>query len=222
MNEAKKIQTFPEGRERLPGGQHETTKWPVLTYGPTPIVETDEWQMRMWGACGNEITLKWEDLKQFEYHKLIVDYHCVTTWSRMDICFGGYLLKDIFALAKPTAACEHVMQHAYGDYTTNNPLETLLDEDVLLVVDWDDKPLPREHGGPARVHVPKRWAWKGAKWVNGFEFLTEDQRGFWEVNGYHNQADPWGAGEERYSHQERAFEVRKEGNRLRKEDRQNK
>ncbi len=217
MSEAKKIQTYPDGADRLPAGQHETTKWPVLTYGPTPIVEKEDWQLRMWGACENEITLNWDDLKQFPYTTLIVDYHCVTTWSAMDMRFGGYLLRDIFALAKPSADCTHVMQHAYGDYTTNNPYDVLLDDDVMLVTDWNDQPLPREHGGPVRVHVPKRWAWKGAKWVNGFEFLTHDVRGFWELNGYHTHGDPWGAGGERYSSQEQAWEKRKEGNRLRKE-----
>jgi DMSO/TMAO reductase YedYZ molybdopterin-dependent catalytic subunit len=218
MNEARHIQTYPDGEPRLPEGQHVTTKFPVLTYGPTPQVSTDEWSLRMWGACEHEIELRWSDLEQFTFHTLVVDFHCVTTWSRMDTCFGGYLLRDIFALAQPTAACSHVMQHAYGDYTTNNPYNVLLDDDVLLVTHLDGAALPPDHGGPARVHVPKRWAWKGAKWVNGFEFLETDQRGFWEVNGYHTNADPWGAGGERYSSQERAFEVRKEGNRLRREN----
>lgn len=213
---ARKIQTHPVDAERLPGGQHETTKWPVLTYGPTPEVEKEDWQMRIWGACDNPFTVRFDELDQFEYHTLIVDYHCVTTWSRMDICFGGYLMKDIIAKAQPHADCQHILQHAYGGYTTNNTLDVMNDEDVMLVVAWDDKPLPREHGGPARIHVPKRWAWKGAKWVNGLEFLVEDQRGFWEVNGYHNEGDPWGEGGERYSHQERAWQVRKEGNELRR------
>jgi len=220
MAEQKKIRTHPDGMDSVPDGQHVTTKWPVLTYGPTPVVETKDWSLRMWGACEQELELSWDDLKQFNFQTLIIDYHCVTTWSHMDICFGGYLLRDIFALAKPIADCSHVMQHAYGDYTTNNPYDILLDDDVMLVTHWNEEPLPREHGGPARVHVPKRWAWKGAKWVNGFEFLCSDQRGFWELNGYHTNADPWGEGGERYSSQERAFEVRKEGNRLRRNDAQ--
>lgn len=218
MTDARRIQTHPDNEAQLPAGQHETTKFPVLTYGPTPTVETEDWELRLWGSCNNDVTLRWEDLQQFAFRTLIVDFHCVTTWSRMDTRFGGYLLRDILSLAGPSADCSHVMQHAYGGYTTNNPLDVLLDEDVLLVTHLDDEPLPREHGGPARVHVPKRWAWKGAKWVNGFEFLNSDQRGFWEQNGYHTNGDPWGPGGERYSSQEQAFATRKEGNRLRRGD----
>ncbi|NRA39022.1 MAG: molybdopterin-dependent oxidoreductase [Planctomycetes bacterium] len=209
------IQSFPDGQERMPNGQHLTTKWPVLTYGPTPQIDLDQWRLRLFGACENEIELNWQDLQQLPYVQLTVDYHCVTTWSALDMNFGGYLLKDIFALAKPLDTCDHVMQHAYGGYTTNNEYEVMLDEDVMLVCDWNGEAITADHGFPARVHVPKRWAWKGAKWVNGFEFLVGEQRGFWEVNGYHTNGDPWGDGEERFSHQERA----KEGNRLRREDR---
>jgi len=50
------------------------------------------------------------------------------------------------------------------------------------------------------VVVPHLYAWKGPKWVRGFEYLTEDRRGFWEERGYHNVGDPWA--EQRYSYQE--------------------
>jgi DMSO/TMAO reductase YedYZ molybdopterin-dependent catalytic subunit len=48
--------------------------------------------------------------------------------------------------------------------------------------------------------VPKRYAWKSAKWLHGLEFAAHNQRGFWEVRGYHIHADPWR--DERYSYQE--------------------
>jgi len=44
---------------------------------------------------------------------------------------------------------------------------------------------------PVRLVVPKRYAWKSAKWLTGIEFHQEDRPGFWEVRGYHNDADPW-------------------------------
>ena len=54
-----------------------------------------------------------------------------------------------------------------------------------------------DHGGPARVIIPKLYAWKGAKWVNEIIFLERDILGFWEVRGYSNTADPWR--DDRYS-----------------------
>ncbi len=82
-------------------------------------------------------------------------------------------------------------------YTTNNPLEELLDVNVLLAYELDGAPLPREHGGPLRVIIPHLYAWKGAKFLKGLRFQAEDEPGFWETRGYHNHGDPWK--EERYS-----------------------
>lgn len=62
---------------------------------------------------------------------------------------------------------------------------------VIFAHTFNGQPLPAEHGGPMRVFTPRRYAWKGAKWINGLEFLEKDKPGFWEVNGYSNTADPW-------------------------------
>ena len=70
-------------------------------------------------------------------------------------------------------------------------LEWMLNEDVMFVHTMNGKPLERDHGGPMRVVTPRRYAWKGAKWVNGLEFMNNDRQGFWEQNGYSNTADPW-------------------------------
>jgi len=196
------VRTHPDGAERLPGGQHLTHKWPVLTCGPTPEVGVDDWRLRIFGAVEEEIELDWEALRRLEFVRLRTDFHCVTTWSKHDVAWGGFRVRDVLALARPLPAATHVMQHAYGGYTTNNPLEVLMDEDVLIVTEAEGGPLPVAHGGPARIVVPKRWAWKGAKWIHGLELMEGDRRGFWEANGYHNRADPWGPGGERFSHQE--------------------
>jgi DMSO/TMAO reductase YedYZ molybdopterin-dependent catalytic subunit len=210
------IQTHPADRDALPDGQVRTTKWPTLTYGPTPSVATADWRFSITGAVAEPVELDWAALHRLPFVRVRADMHCVTTWSRFGMVWGGFRARDLLALAKPLPEAVCVFQHAYGGYTTNVDLPAMLDDDVLIATEADGAPLDQEHGGPARVVVPKRWAWKGAKWVNGFEVLTADRRGFWEVNGYHNHGDPWGEGEERYSSQEKATATRKEGNRLRR------
>lgn len=214
------IRTHPVDAPRLPNGQTLTKRWPVLTYGPTPQISTADWRLRVWGAVERPIELDWAELLALPQARVRADMHCVTTWSLYDVVWSGVRVRDVLALARPTALATDVLQHAYGDYTTNVELTAMLDDDVLIAHGADGGgqagELDPEHGGPARIVVPKRWAWKGAKWVNGLQVLTHDQRGFWEVNGYHNHGDPWGDGEERYSHQERARAVRKAGNALRR------
>ena len=72
----------------------------------------------------------------------------------------------------------------------------MMEEDVIFAHTFNGRSLPREHGGPMRAFTPRRYAWKGAKWVNGIEFMPRDRPGFWELNGYNTPADTWK--EERY------------------------
>jgi len=89
-----------------------------------------------------------------------------------------------------TIACEN-------EYTTSLPLTDLLDSDVILAYRLDDKPLSSDHGGPLRLVVPRKYAYKSAKWVRELRFTAKQELGFWEVRGYSNTADPWK--EERYA-----------------------
>lgn len=181
------------GMPKLPPGQTETApgKWPVLDLGFQPQIKTDAWALTIDGQVNNPITLNWDDFNALEQVEDISDFHCVTTWSKMDMKWVGVRFSTLAALAQPTDHAAHVLCHAYDNYTTNLPLEEALKDDVLLVHTVDDAPLPREHGGPVRMITPQLWAWKGAKWINRIEFLTDDQPGFWEVRGYSNSAHPW-------------------------------
>jgi len=168
-----------------------TDKFPVLTYGPTPNVSLEEWRLRVWGLVEEKIELTWEQFMALPAKSQVCDIHCVTRWSKLDTRWQGVPFREIARLAKPEPDARYVMVHCYGGYTTNVPLDELLDDDVLLAYEYDGKPLAPEHGGPMRLLVPKLYLWKSAKWVNGLEFMAEDRPGFWESYGYHMHGDPW-------------------------------
>ena len=115
----------------------------------------------------------------------------MTTWSTLDNEWEGVSFRRIMEVVRPLSLAQFVLFTAYDGYTTNLPLEACADEDVLLAHTWNGKPLTIEHGGPVRVIVPKRYAWKGAKWVKEIFFSDRDQKGYWEVRGYSNSALPW-------------------------------
>jgi DMSO/TMAO reductase YedYZ molybdopterin-dependent catalytic subunit len=179
------------GMPQLPPDQTETSKWPVLDLGILPNVTTAEWRLTIDGACQNPTTLTWDDYLALEQVEDVSDFHCVNKWSRMDVPWRGVRLADLLALSEPDAAAQFVMCHAYDDYTTNIPLVEAMKSDVLLVHTADGAPLPREHGGPARIITPQLYAWKGAKWIKRLEILVDDRLGFWEQRGYSNTALPW-------------------------------
>lgn len=185
------------GMPKLPVGQHPVEKWPVLDLGHQPTVPLDRWALRIDGAVESPVTLSWSDflaLEQIEDHS---DFHCVTTWSKMDMAWVGVRFADIVALARPLDGATHAMCHAYDGYSTNLSLEEALKPDVLLVHRIDGAPLPREHGGPVRMITPQLYAWKGAKWMKRVELMVGDRPGFWEQRGYSMTAYPWR--DDRYS-----------------------
>lgn len=186
------------GLPKLPPGQLYTDKFPVLTYGPEPEVSTAEWRFRIFGAVDAPMEFTWDEFMALPQSSIKADFHCVTHWSRYDDIWQGVLFTDLWEKIKSHVSpdARHVMQHAYGGYTTNLSLKMMLEEDVIFAHTFNGAPLPRAHGGPMRTMTPKRYLWKGAKWVNGLEFMVKDKPGFWEQNGYNNEADPWK--EERY------------------------
>jgi DMSO/TMAO reductase YedYZ molybdopterin-dependent catalytic subunit len=177
--------------DRLPPGQHLVTNFPTLDLGLQPAVPTGQWELKIHGQVEQPVTLNWARFLALPQFTDVSDFHCVTTWSQFDMEFTGVSFLTLAELVKPAAAASHVYFKAYDGYTTNNPLDALLDDDVLIAHAWNGRPLAREHGGPARVIVPKRYAWKGAKWVQEIIFLDHDRPGFWEQRGYSNTADPF-------------------------------
>ena len=177
--------------DRLPPGQRQVHNFPVLDLGVRPDVTLARWELKIHGHVENPVTLNWQQFLALPLFKDVSDFHCVTTWSQFDMAWEGVAFFTIAELVKPRPEATHVFFKSYDGYSTNNPLEVCLDDDVLIAHKWNGKPLSIEHGGPARVIIPKRYAWKGAKFIREITFLDRDVLGFWELRGYSNTADPW-------------------------------
>ncbi len=185
------------GSDRLPPGQRETSKFPVLSKSGTPPFDPETWEFTVTGAVDEPLSFTWEEFQDLPSVTQKQDFHCVTGWSKFDCEFTGVSFPTLAELAGVDDDACHVMFSGLDDYTTDLPLDQCMREEVLFAWDFDGEPLPRDHGGPLRVVTPHRYAYKGAKWVDGIEFLTEPERGYWELRGYSDSANPWN--EERYS-----------------------
>ncbi len=177
--------------DRIPPGQYLTERFPVLTVGPNPKFDLKTWDLRIFGAVEREVSLSWDELQALPQRDVQTDIHCVTRWSKLDTNWRGVLLRDLLEKAGIKPEATHLMAYSDGGYTTNMPLSVALDDDVLVAHTYDGKPLEHAHGAPLRLLVPKRYFWKSAKFLRQLELMTEDRMGFWELNGYHNDADPW-------------------------------
>ena len=173
----------------LPPGQYLTEDFPVLSAGPTPRVHLDTWQLGVTTEAGQRHTWSWAELLALPAETVTVDLHCVTKWSKLATSWRGVRIETL--LEDVETAADYVLAHAYGGYTTNMPLEDLLDGQAFIAYEFDGAPVTPEHGGPARLLVPHLYLWKSAKWIRELQLLVDDDPGFWETAGYHNYGDPW-------------------------------
>ena len=195
--ERKKREREYRDEGRLPPGQALTLKWPVLHVGAIPAFDPASWRFTASGLVEEPFALTWDEFRSLPRVRVRADFHCVTTWSKLDNVWEGVSVRTIVERAKPAKDARYVIQHCEGGYTTNTPLADLLRENVLLADTHLPEPLTPEHGGPLRMVVPHLYAWKSAKWIRGLEFADRDRAGYWEERGYHMYGDP--AREQRFS-----------------------
>ena len=152
---------------RLPPGQYDTGRdFPVLTAEATPRLDPDRWTLTIDGLVGHPRTWTWRELHAAARSEYQGDIHCVTTWSKFGTSFGGVsldlLLEGVGPLPDGDARAGRPRppatpptcrwQHSRGGQ-------------AWIVWTHEGQPLPREHGGPARLLVPHLYFWKSAKWV---------------------------------------------------------
>ena len=183
--------------DRVPPNQNVTEGFPVLTYGGVPRVDVKDWTFGVVGAIEEELSFTWDDFLALPQTTITTDIHCVTGWSKLDTTWEGVAFSDLMKLIKPKPEGRFVMVHCHGGYTTNLPLDDLMEANVLFAHKHNGEPLEAKHGGPCRLVVPHLYFWKSAKWVRGIQFVDQNNPGFWEQYGYHMRGDPWN--EERYS-----------------------
>ncbi len=178
---------------RLPPGQYESSTLQVLHVGGVPAINTADWVFEVYGEVKNPLKMNWDQFLKLPKTTDVSDFHCVTGWTKLDNRWEGVRFEEIVKLAHLTAKAKFATIECYGEpfYTTSLPLEGLLRDDVLFAYGLNGEPLAPHHGGPLRLVVPEKYAYKSAKWVRRVKFTERQELGFWENGGYSNTADPW-------------------------------
>jgi DMSO/TMAO reductase YedYZ molybdopterin-dependent catalytic subunit len=185
-----------QGVSGLPPGQYDVGGgFPVLSAGPTPRTEMDDWDFTITGEVADRARLTWQEFQELPREDVTADIHCVTKWSKFGTTWSGVSLDTLLSTVETSA--DYLLAFCDGGYTTNIPLEDVVDGRAWVVDRYDGELLAAEHGGPARLLVPHLYFWKSAKWVRGLQLSSTEEPGFWETLGYHIYGDPWR--EQRYA-----------------------
>ena len=174
---------------RLPPGQYATDDFPVLSAGPTPRTPLEQWDFALLGAVEPPKRWTWDEFRALPSETITRDIHCVTKWSKLATTWEGVSVDTLLENVETDAS--YVVAFCDGGYTTNLPLEDVIEGKAWVAFAYEGETLEPEHGGPARLLVPHLYFWKSAKWVRGLRLVADDEPGFWESLGYHTYGDPW-------------------------------
>lgn len=156
-----------------------------------PKISRHDWSLKIDGLVHIPVELTWEDFMSFPQINSISDFHCVETWSVLDQKWKGVLFKELAFFVKPKRNASFVWFECADGYTTSLKLHDLIGEDVMLAHTLNDEPLPTAIGGPVRLIVPNKYAYKSAMWVKHIDFIQNERLGLWEKGIYSNSADVW-------------------------------
>ncbi|UCG36755.1 MAG: sulfite oxidase-like oxidoreductase [Candidatus Bathyarchaeota archaeon] len=184
-------------KQRVPPNQRITSTFPVLHVGDVPEFDPEKWDFTVEGLVKRPLRLTYNDFLKLPKATIVADFHCVTGWSKLNNKWEGVSFMTILNLAKPFDSVRYATIVAEGEYTTSLPLEDLVADDVLFAYRLYGEALEPQHGGPLRLIVPRKYAYKSAKWVRKVKLTENQELGYWERRGYSNTADPWK--EERFS-----------------------
>lgn len=161
----------------LPPGQREVATFP--RFGLTPFAERfpsvlDSVHLLVGGDVQRPVDAGGE-LTRLARVEQVSDFHCVTTWTRRGLRWGGVRFADFYhqivvPLAGPAADARFVVLRGQDGARTSLPLDDLLAPDVLLADQLDGEPLPVEHGAPIRLVAPAHYGYKSVKHLHRIEF----------------------------------------------------
>lgn len=183
--------------KKLPPGQKEIKKSPLRHIGSIPKFDPKTWNLVVYGEIKKPLSFSWNDILKLPSVTSASDFHCVEGWSVLDNRWEGISFQTIIEMAKPKDHAKYVAFESDDGYTTSLPITELLEKEVLLAYKLQDEHLEPERGGPLRLIVPHKYAYKSAMWVRKIKFTSTQEIGYWESRGYSNTADPWK--EDRYA-----------------------
>ncbi len=189
-NRAMAAELRPDGRTRIPPGQHAVKALPDMG-GFQNDGNVSAWVLKIDGEVENPLTLKISDLMRLKQIAQTCDVHCVTGWTLLDSRWQGIPLKAVMEMVRVKNGAGFVIFEAPGEYSSSIPINEASKENVLLAHSLFDQKLPQAHGAPLRALVPDRYFYKSVKWIQRIKFTVADEPGYYERNGYSNNADPW-------------------------------
>jgi DMSO/TMAO reductase YedYZ molybdopterin-dependent catalytic subunit len=157
-----------------------------------PSVQASGWKLKIDGLVDRPMELSYDQLRALPASEGIYALMCISNevggeyWSnaRWKGVKLSYLLEQAGA---HTDAYKAVFSGA-DDYKDSVKLASALHPEALLAWEMNGEPLRKEHGFPARLLIPDIYGMKNVKWLTGISIVKEDVKGFWQYQGWDDDA----------------------------------
>ena len=183
--------------DRLPPRQrvrskilHWGTQHPGIVH-PLPEVNRDTWKLVVDGLVANPKTFTWAEFLALPLVESTSDFHCVESWSVFDQRWEGLRFNHLLTLVQPRPGAKSVWFECADGYTTSLSLDELAADENLLAIKLNGELLDQGYGGPLRLVVPQKYAYKSAMYITRITFVAKKELGYWEQRGYSDTADVW-------------------------------
>ena len=168
--------------------------FPVRSVEDVPDVPAEEWVVKIDGLVEKPLSVDRATWTGLQHADETVDFNCVEGWGVDDVRWGGVAPSVLLDQAGVKPEAKYAVFYAHGGvYLSSVPLDLVRDSQTLLVDSLAGQPLPAEHGGPLRLVVPKQLGYKSVKWVERIELSEKVKTGYWESNGYPEDAPVTGS-----------------------------
>ena len=165
----------------LPPGQREISTFP--RFGLTPFAKrfpenVGKAKILIGGDVQTHVQIG-SELERVARVEQCSDFHCVTTWTRSGLQWGGIRFADFYRqivvpLAGASADATFVVLKGQDGARTSMQLDDLLASDVLLADRLDGQPLSIAHGAPMRLVAPAHYGYKSVKHIDRIDFWRND------------------------------------------------
>ena len=164
--------------------------WRIYTVAATmPKFYPATWSLSVGGLGKHPFELSYAELRALPKVEQVSNFHCVTGWEVKNVRWGGVRLQHLLSRVSPLPQAHSLhfvsAEKPYDDFLT---LDQATLPDVLLAYEMNGKPLPREHGAPVRLVIPDMYGYKNVKWVERIDLVAKSGQGYWEQDGYDNDA----------------------------------
>ena len=157
----------------------------------TQNIDEATYRLTIDGLVDHPLSLSYSDLQAYPQISQLMDLDCVEGWN-FTAKWTGPSLSAIFADAGVKSDAKIAIFYTADVPTgyTSLDLSYINDNNIIIALKDNDITLPADRGFPFQVVAMGKYGYKWAKWVTRIELSSNTNfRGFWESNGYNNNAD---------------------------------